>query len=80
MVGRALLCEVCRRRLAQSMRGAPLRQLTPERIRRWHLIQDVGTSNEWWLEWDWSRRFDNPITMPDGSVIRTVGEVGRVCH
>jgi hypothetical protein len=24
--------------------------LTPERIRRWHLIDDVGTSNEWWLE------------------------------
>lgn len=24
--------------------------LTPERIRRWHLIEDMGTSNEWWLE------------------------------
>lgn len=24
--------------------------LTPERIRRWHLIDDMGRSNEWWLE------------------------------
>jgi len=24
--------------------------LTPERIRRWHLIEDMGRSNEWWLE------------------------------
>jgi hypothetical protein len=24
--------------------------LMPERIRRWHLIEDMGTSNEWWLE------------------------------
>jgi hypothetical protein len=24
--------------------------LTPEQIRRWHLIEDMGTSNEWWLE------------------------------
>jgi hypothetical protein len=24
--------------------------LTTERIRRWHLIEDLGTSNSWWLE------------------------------
>jgi hypothetical protein len=24
--------------------------LTPERIRRWHLIEDMGKSNDWWLE------------------------------
>ncbi|GEC14234.1 hypothetical protein [Nitrobacter winogradskyi] len=24
--------------------------LTPERIRRWHLIEDLALSNEWWLE------------------------------
>jgi hypothetical protein len=24
--------------------------LTPEGIRRWHLIEDMGTSNSWWLE------------------------------
>jgi hypothetical protein len=24
--------------------------LSPERIRRWHLIEDMGTSNDWWLE------------------------------
>lgn len=24
--------------------------LTPERIRRWHLIEDLALSNKWWLE------------------------------
>jgi hypothetical protein len=24
--------------------------LTPERIRRWHLIEDMGKSSDWWLE------------------------------
>jgi hypothetical protein len=24
--------------------------LSPERGRRWHLIEDMGRSNEWWLE------------------------------
>lgn len=24
--------------------------LTPENIRRWHLIEDMGRSNDWWLE------------------------------
>jgi len=24
--------------------------LTPERIRRWYLIEDFALSNKWWLE------------------------------
>jgi hypothetical protein len=26
---------------------------------------------------DWSRRFDDPITMPDGRIIRTIGDAAE---